>query len=91
MLALVDPRFSLALGLTRVCMCRYSLLILFGNPPIQAPISSNSFGAGHAGVAMDVQLLQQGWLEARGADSVMYAEVRWLLALCWRLAGMSEP
>lgn len=56
---------------TRLSPCVYAARI-------QAPVASNSFGAGHAGVAHDVELLQQGWLEARGADSAIYDQVRLL-------------
>lgn len=45
----------------------------------QAPIVSNSFGAGHAGVAYDLELMQQGWLEAKGEDSAIYDQVRGLV------------
>lgn len=39
-------------------------------------MESNSFGAGHAGVAYDVELMQQGWLEAKGEDSAIFDQVR---------------
>lgn len=39
-------------------------------------MESNSFGAGHAGVAYDVELMQQGWLEAKGADSAIFEQVQ---------------
>ena len=42
---------------------------------VQPPVLSNSFGAGHAGVAYDVELMQQGWLEARGPDSAIFEQV----------------
>lgn len=41
----------------------------------QPPVASKSFGAGHAGVAHDIELMQQGWLEVRGADSIIYEQV----------------
>ncbi|CAM9500221.1 unnamed protein product [Scytosiphon promiscuus] len=45
-------------------------------PGAEPPVASNSFGAGHAGIAYDVELMQQGWLEARGADSAIFEQAR---------------
>ncbi|CAM9362910.1 unnamed protein product, partial [Ectocarpus sp. 4 AP-2014] len=45
-------------------------------PGAEPPVESNSFGAGHAGVAYDVELMQQGWLEAKGADSAIFEQAR---------------
>lgn len=42
----------------------------------QPPAGSKSFGAGHSGVAHDVELIQEGWLHLRGGDSAIYKQVR---------------
>lgn len=60
-------------------------------------MGSKSFGAGHSGVAHDVELIQEGWLHLRGGDSAIYKQVT-LCAGCrapplgwFRLDSVSRP
>lgn len=54
----------------------------------QPPAGSKSFGAGHSGVAHDVELIQEGWLHLRGVDSTIYKQVN-LCAGCRALPPVS--
>lgn len=73
-LATVDGHISALLPLPSPCL-PFPSLRFPALPSFQPPVASNSFGAGHAGVAYDVELMQQGWLEARGADSAIFEQV----------------
>lgn len=71
---------SRPLYVTRHLRLPFSFLVVYvqtlaRSSRVQPPVVSRSFGAGHAGVACDIELLQQGWLEARGADSAIYEQV----------------